>query len=413
HEEQKGSVFYAESWALTHYLQVTDREKKTNAINDYLVLMSQHADPVAAAEKAFGNLDQLQSALQSYIQASRYKQFMLNSAAAPLDQSSYSFKTISQVEADVARAGVLANVQREKEARELLASILKSDPNNAPALETLGFLEFRSGNQEAALKWFREAVKHDSQNYLANYYFGAISMNSAQANQDSLVESSLHAAIKLNLKFAPAYDLLAALYGMRNKDLDEALSLSNRAIELDPSSLQYRLNAVNVLSAMKRYSEAVTMLQSASNVARKPEDLTMIRSLIAQLSEFEQEQARTMAAEKLAQESGTTELPVTPPEDVPKHPTEANGPKHIVIGVIRHVTCSYPSALEFRLEGPRKTISVYSNDFSKIALSAVGITPRGSMNPCKDFEGMKARIQYAETSDKTIDGQVSSIELRK
>jgi hypothetical protein len=35
------------------------------------------------------------------------------------------------------------------------------------------------------------------------------------------------------------------------------------------------------------------------------------------------------------------------------------------------------------------------------------------MNPCKDFEGMKARIQYAESSDKTVDGQVIAVELRK
>ena len=35
------------------------------------------------------------------------------------------------------------------------------------------------------------------------------------------------------------------------------------------------------------------------------------------------------------------------------------------------------------------------------------------MNPCKDFEGMKAHVQYAESSDKTVDGQVIAIELRK
>src|SRR5450631_158954 len=32
HEEEKGSVFYAESWALTHYLEVTDHEKQLHQI---------------------------------------------------------------------------------------------------------------------------------------------------------------------------------------------------------------------------------------------------------------------------------------------------------------------------------------------------------------------------------------------
>src|SRR5208282_5057684 len=39
HEEQKGSVFYAESWALTHYLFVTDKTKGTDRVGDYMKLL--------------------------------------------------------------------------------------------------------------------------------------------------------------------------------------------------------------------------------------------------------------------------------------------------------------------------------------------------------------------------------------
>lgn len=35
------------------------------------------------------------------------------------------------------------------------------------------------------------------------------------------------------------------------------------------------------------------------------------------------------------------------------------------------------------------------------------------MNPCTDIEGMKAKVEYAEVSDKTISGQILSIELSK
>ena len=35
------------------------------------------------------------------------------------------------------------------------------------------------------------------------------------------------------------------------------------------------------------------------------------------------------------------------------------------------------------------------------------------MNPCKDLNGMKAQVRYAETTDKSVDGQVLAIELRK
>ena len=55
HEEQKGSVFYAESWALTHYIEVTDRQKGTNRIYDYAKLLIKKEDPVVAAQQAFGD----------------------------------------------------------------------------------------------------------------------------------------------------------------------------------------------------------------------------------------------------------------------------------------------------------------------------------------------------------------------
>lgn len=69
-----------------------------------------------------------------------------------------------------------------------------------------------------------------------------------------------------------------------------------------------------------------------------------------------------------------------------------------------------PEAFSRRSIFPNSEIN---NNFSKIDLTAVGFTPKGSMNPCTDFNGMKANVQYAESTDKTVDGQVFAIELRK
>jgi hypothetical protein len=97
-----------------------------------------------------------------------------------------------------------------------------------------------------------------------------------------------------------------------------------------------------------------------------------------------------------------------------KHPVEPpDGPKHEAVGVIRGVRCSYPAVIEFRVEGAKNTVSIYSSNYYKLDVSALGYTPEGDLNPCTDLEGKKARVQYAESSDKTVDGQVIAIELRK
>ncbi len=48
HQEQKASVFYAESWALTHYLEITDRQKGTDRLQDYANFLVKKEDRVVA-----------------------------------------------------------------------------------------------------------------------------------------------------------------------------------------------------------------------------------------------------------------------------------------------------------------------------------------------------------------------------
>src|SRR5579864_6815768 len=67
HEEDKGSLFYAEAWALTHYVKMKDARENTHRLQDYLDLVHRGVDSVAAATQSFGDLALLQSDLQKYI----------------------------------------------------------------------------------------------------------------------------------------------------------------------------------------------------------------------------------------------------------------------------------------------------------------------------------------------------------
>jgi thioredoxin-like negative regulator of GroEL len=378
HEEQKGSVFYAESWALTHYLYITDRQKGTHRVGDYMALLIHHEDPVVAAEKAFGDLKQLQSALEDYIRRSSYMQFVLSSAAAPIDESAYTVRTLTQPESDAARADFLASVQRVTDARALLDAVFKADPNNVQARETMGSMEFRDGHMDAARKWYAEAVKLDSQNYLAHYYFATLSIRHGDQEQDKEIESSLRTAIRLNPRFLQAYDQLASL-----------------------------------LISRERYNDAEAVLQDSVKAARTSGEAARAQRRIAELEQMRAARAQAAANAKTERGAQATEIAGVV-YFVPLHPTEPpNGPKHETLGVIRGVQCSYPAVIEFRVEGAKKTVSVYSNNYYKLDVSALGYTPEDNLNPCTGLEGLKARVQYAESTDKTVDGQVIAIELRK
>ena len=295
HEEEKGSIFYAESWALIHYLYVTDKQNGTDKVGIYMTLLSHREDPVSAAEKAFGDLQKLQDKLTFYIRQSQYMQFHLSSAVAQIDESTYKVRTLKQTESDAVRADVLAYVHRNNDARELLDTVLKADPDNVQAHETMGFLELHDGHIDAARKWYEEAVKLGSQNYFAHFNFANLSMSRGGLEQNKDIESSLRSAIRLNPRFAPSYEQLAS-----------------------------------VLMSQEQYDDAKALLQTLQKITTNPGKAAMTRRMIAQIEQIQTMRAQAAANAKAEEaemnaKSKTESFIVV--ESAPKHPTEpAVGP---------------------------------------------------------------------------------------
>jgi tetratricopeptide (TPR) repeat protein len=263
HEEQKGSIFYAESWALTHYLEIGDAQKGTTRLQDYANLLVKNTDPVVAAQQAFGDLAQLQKSLFGYISQDRFMMFKMNKTVT-VDESAFQARAIPETDADAIRADVLVYNERPKDAQALLDSVLRDDPNNALAYETMGYLKFREGDIPGARKWYGEAVKLNSQSYLANYYYAAMSMGPGGEDHDPAIESSLRTSIKLNPAFAPAYDALAKYYMRDRIKTAEAHVLNNQAIALEPGNVNYRLNAAAVLVNGQQYENAIAVLKETA-----------------------------------------------------------------------------------------------------------------------------------------------------
>jgi tetratricopeptide (TPR) repeat protein len=419
HEEQKGSVFYSESWALTQYLEITDKQANTHRLSDYVDLMSKHEDPITAAAQAFGDLNQLQKDLETYVTRGNYSFFRLKASTA-IDPSSFQVKALTLAQANAFRADLLACNQRTQEARALLDTVLRDDPNNSLAHETMGFLSLRAGDLAAAQKWYEQAVGLDPQSCLAHYYFASIAMQAGSKDNDAAVEAGLRAAIKLNPSFAPAYDRLAVFYGSRKEQLDEAYALSLHAIQLDPAVVGYRMNAANILVQEDQYQYAINVLTAAAKVARTPEEIAALQN---RLRELQDHQARREEAAKDSQPiAETLGVPATDtsthrsavgPVSL-KHPSApATGTKHTMTGVIRDVRCSYPAVIEFKVEAAGKSVDVYSDNYFKLDFTTADSTPKGNLHPCADLQGLTAVVQYAEVPDKTVDGQISSVELRK
>jgi tetratricopeptide (TPR) repeat protein len=415
HDEQKGSVFYAESWALTHYLVVNDRQKNTHRMNDYAQFLIKGEDSLTAAQHAFGDLSQLQRSLENYVQQAMFSMFKMNSALT-VDVASFQGRPVPAPEANAIRADVLVYNERTKEAEALLSTCLQQDPNNALAHEAMGYLKFREHDIPAARKWYSEAVQLDSHSYLAHYYFATLSMQGGVGGQDAAVESSLDAAIKLNPAFAPSYDALANFYAMHDEKLDQAHMLNIQAIQIEPENLYYRLNAASILSQQKQYISAIGVLKAAAGVAKSQAEDEMVQSRIHSLeagNSSSPAEATATASGKAVVFKRVDGKMIGVTEEAPNYPAgDSKGPQHTVKGVLRDIRCSYPTVLALTVEQSGKKVTLYTNNYYKVVFTTT-YDSNDEIKPCTAIEDMKASVKYAEVSDQKVAGQILSIELSK
>ena len=277
----------------------------------------------------------------------------------------------------------------------------------------MGYIEFRAGHLEEARKWYEQAVKLDSQSYLAHYYFAAFSMSAAaNAGDDAQIESSLRAAIKLNPSFAPAYERLAAFDAMRRRNLDEAYLMALKAVELDPANVGYRMTGANVLMQSARPTDAVLVLRNALKLAKSPQETEMVQNFLAQAEAYttaRQRQAEEVKADAQATATFQREENVNAEaanEEIPK------GPHRFLTGTLSDVQCQ-GSGIKMTVSAKGKTTALRSGNYYKIEFSALGFAPKGDLNPCKDLDGKPAKVEYIESSAGPGTAHVVAIELHK
>lgn len=422
HEENKGSIFYAESWALTHYIRMKDAKEGTHVLADYIDLLTQRVDATTAATRAFGDLKKLEFTLNNYVQQERFLEFKALPMTTEVDPATFKAQPLSPAGTDALRADFLAYNERTADARALLDGVLKEDPKNVLAHETMGFLEFHGGHLDEARKWYAQAVQLDSQSYLAHYYFAAISMQGSSGTaDDAQIENSLRTAIKLNPLFGPPFDLLAVFLGMRHRDLDEAHKLGLEAVSLEPRNIRYRINVSHVLLEMGQGNNAIRVLEQTAKLAKTPEEIQSVdealRNAQAYTDAQEQMEAQRRAMTEL--KSGGSQIDTVDSTASIEGPSlrrrdtfVAKGPHHFVTGTLKDIHCDNPQ-LDLTVNSAGKSLVLHAENYYKIQFSALNFAPSADLNPCKDLEGRPAKVEYVESTDKAVTARVLSIELHK
>jgi tetratricopeptide (TPR) repeat protein len=429
-EENKASIFYAESWAVIHYLLVGDNQAHEDLFIHYLSLLQNEVDEPVARQRAFGDLGQLKQEIEAYLRLFSFYGFRVK-APETVDPAQFTVREVTPAASAAVRGDFLLHTQRLVEARALLEEALRLDPSFAPAQESMGFLHFQAEDYDEAAECFEKAVQLDSRSYLAQYYFAMLKAREFQGKGNlSPVEGSLRRAIELNSQFAPAYANLAGLFLRQQKNPEEALALARRAVQLEPGAAGYQVILVSALIQNRRMDEARHLAERIRATATSPEELSDAENLLASIQMYQEyDAARQRAEERARADEGEfkrkweeTQQAIRERGRQEKEDEAAAQPAPAFLtgkskagwssGRVEAVSC-VGSSVELTLQGTLGKLRLHSEDYGKIEILTTSWTSPQPFDPCQNLDGHQAAIFYRQYGGSPYDGEIVSIEVRE
>jgi tetratricopeptide (TPR) repeat protein len=250
HERDKRGIFYAESWALVHYLMSANNGERQPQVGRYLSLTAAGVSVEAAFNMAFQtDFATIEKELTDYL---RRGTFPTQRVGIGRNDSYGAIQTelLSEAEADYYLGDLLLHIGQPTNAEKYFVTALSLDQNLILAHAALGMLRVRQGKLAEALRYLQRAAP-TSQNHLVHFFYayalsrqgmsedGAISQYSADSLQS--MRSELQTTIKLAPNFAESYHLLAFINLVANERLDQSIDLMKRAMSLEPNRRELKL----------------------------------------------------------------------------------------------------------------------------------------------------------------------------
>lgn len=268
-EAKKQGIFYAQSWALVHYLMI-GKAGKVEQLGKFLDLLNARVPVEDACKQAFGMpLEAMEKELRNYVNQSRYNELTGHFERKLEIDVNVAPTVLTEAEAQAYLGDLLLHSYR-KDAYTYLQKSLKLDPNLGMAHASLGMAYFREGKVDEARASLERAVSLNSQNYLAHYYY-AFTL-SRQAPEDDAVtpytpenakkiREHLQKAIALRPDFTASYNLLGFVSLVSGENMPEAIDLLKKALITTPGRHEFSFTLAQLYARSGDYKTARQMFE--------------------------------------------------------------------------------------------------------------------------------------------------------
>jgi tetratricopeptide (TPR) repeat protein len=155
-------TFYAQSWALVHYLQVGDGGKRQGQLTRYLKLLEDGRPITDTFREAFGTtFDALQRELQSYVSRSTFQAALVDPGTTVLPTA---VEPMTEADARFVQGDLLLKAGAAKDADDEFIKVLAAEPAHADARVGRAEVQRHDGKTEEAIASLQDIARANPTN---------------------------------------------------------------------------------------------------------------------------------------------------------------------------------------------------------------------------------------------------------
>jgi tetratricopeptide (TPR) repeat protein len=427
-EESKIQVFYAQCWALTHYLILGDRQAHSSQLMEFFTLLQGGTPEKEAAGRAFGDLQLLEGRFAGYVRLMSFDHWQVP-VKQGTKESQYSTAALPPAEQLALRGILFLQLDRLPEAKTAMESALRLDPRSAKANEAMGLLSRRLQDYGLARKFFEQAANLDSGRFVAQYRAARSVLEQSRRDDLGLAEKYLRKSLAIQRQFAPALELLSQLLVQEESKGAEALEMAREAAEIEPGEWRYQLNLGRILAGLNQLDEAFRvgeeLLGSASSEPERRQAEALLSGIRDRRNAVLREKSRTeeqrnwiAKAQEQRQKAGEAEAPSpevgadrknAPPAPSPAKP----GNLAKTGGIIRSVRCEDPAIMDVVLDSDGKLQVLRAVNYYNVAYGALDGPPKSEFQPCEELQGKRVQIEFTTVTGQNYAGSIKTILIEK
>ncbi len=428
-------LFYAQAWALTHFLIQGDNAARSQQLIQFTRLVLSGKSQKYAFNEAFQtDYQAMERELKKYIEQKSFRVAATTLKNKPTFEIEMQSAPVTEAEAKIVLGELLYQAERLPEAAAMFEEALRLDGKSSQANSALGLVKMKQGKSEEAVSHLEKAIALDDKNYLAHYRYAYFLSREGMTDygfvsnytyaRAALIRESLDRAIALNPNFPESYNLYGFVSYIRNEAVDQAIEYLERALKIAPGNQQYQMRLAELSMLKEDFAKARRIARKIYETASDERLRVYAKNQIYTIDTYESQLGSLRDKNRRNRLHEVTDQPLSEEESarlnwlamleaINRNLRQLKSDEKRVLGFLTRIECG-ASGIEYLIKTDNQSLKLSSETFDTVMLMSYTADESGGQIGCgtlkKDVFAVIGYRPLVKANTKSA-GEILSIEF--